>query len=104
MIAGVMENSAGSRLAWNFVRAHWAEIQKVLSGFNSGGLVAATGAFCESDLRDQVKDFFTAHKVPATERTLRQSLERVNYCVDLKSQQANELATWLQRRGSSAGK
>jgi aminopeptidase N len=104
VIAGVMENSLGSRLAWDFVRAHWAEIQKELGGFNSGTLVAATGAFCDAGLQQEVKDFFSAHKVPAAERTLRQSLERVNYCLDFKSQQANQLAAWLQRHGSSAGK
>jgi aminopeptidase N len=105
LISGVIANPAGSRLAWDFVRSHWAEIEKALGGgFNSGGLVAATGSFCDSELRGQVKDFFASHKVPVAERTLRQSLERVDNCVDLKSQQSSELASWLERHGRSAGK
>jgi hypothetical protein len=104
LIAGVMENPAGTRLGWDFVRAHWSEIAKVLGGFNSGGLISATGSFCDANLGSQVQDFFAVHKVPSAERTLKQALERVNYCVDLKSQQSNQLASWLQRRGSAAGK
>ncbi len=104
LIAGVMENPAGNRIGWDFVRAHWAEIDKLLGGFNNGGLVAATGSFCDTELRDEVKEFFTIHQVTSAERTLRQALERVNYCVDLKSRQADQLAAWLQRHGSSAGK
>jgi aminopeptidase N len=104
LISGVMANPAGSRIAWDFVRTRWAEIEKMMAGFNTGSLVTATGSFCDAGLRDEVKDFFSTHKVPASERTLRQALERVNYCVDLKSQQANQLASWLERRGSSAGR
>ena len=104
MIAGVMWNPAGSRLAWNFVQANWAAIEKQLGGFNNGEIVASTSTFCDADMHNQVKDFFAAHKIPAAERTLRQALERVNYCADLKSQQSPQLASWLARHGSAAGK
>ena len=103
LMAGVMGNPAGERLAWDFVRAHWAEIDKANSGFISGEVVEATGSFCDAGLQDEVKGFFSAHKVPAAERTLKQSLERMNYCVDLKSQQGSKLASWLQQRGAATG-
>ena len=103
LIAGVMGNPAGERLAWDFVRAHWAEIDKANSGFISGELVEATSSFCDAGLQDEVKDFFSTHKVPSAERTLKQSLERMNYCVDLKSQQGSKLASWLQQRGAATG-
>ena len=48
LIAGVMGNPAGERLAWDFVRAHWAEIDKANSGFISGELVEATSSFCDA--------------------------------------------------------
>ncbi|MGA8151447.1 MAG: ERAP1-like C-terminal domain-containing protein [Terriglobales bacterium] len=104
LIAAVMANPAGAHLAWDFVREHWAEIEKKLGGYNSsGGLVAATGTFCDAELSDQVKDFFSAHPIPDAERTLQQSLETIHYCVDLKSQQAAPLAAWLEQHGSSTG-
>jgi aminopeptidase N len=104
VIAAVLENGAGERLAWNFVREHWAEIDKVISGYVSGEIVAATSTFCDSQLRDEVKEFFSAHKVPVAERTLKQSVERIGNCIDLKSQQSPNLASWLQQRGAATGK
>jgi aminopeptidase N len=104
LIASVMENPAGEKLAWSFVQAQWSEIDKIGGGFTSGEVVQATSVFCDAGLRGEVQDFFTQHSVPTAERTLKQSLERMNYCVDLKSQQGMKLASWLQRRGASAGK
>jgi aminopeptidase N len=104
VITSVMFNPAGAQLAWNFLREHWAEIGKKLGGYNgSGRLVAATGSFCDPDLRAQVTEFFSAHPIPDAERTLQQSLETIRYCVDLKSQQSAPLAAWLEHHSSSTG-
>ena len=104
LIASVMDTPAGEKLAWNFVRSHWDKIQKIMGGYNTGGLVSTTGSFCDAGMRDQVKQFFMEHPVPAAERSLRQALERVNYCIDLRNQQSPALASWLQRNGASSGK
>ena len=37
MIAAVMKNPAGGRLAWEFVQAHWSEIDKVGGGLHERG-------------------------------------------------------------------
>ena len=103
LISAVMQNPAGTKVAWDFVRSHWSDLEKVGGGFTSGEVVAATGAFCEARLRDEVESFFADHKVPTAERTLKQSVERMNYCVDLKSQQTPQLSSWLEQRGSSSG-
>jgi puromycin-sensitive aminopeptidase len=104
VMAGVMTNPAGSRLAWKFVREHWADILKTLGGYNgSGSLVAATGTFCDATLSDQVRDFFSAHPIPDAERTLQQSLEKIRSCTDLKSQQEALLAAWLEQHGNATG-
>jgi aminopeptidase N len=103
LIAGVMENPAGEKLAWDFTQKHWSDIEKIGGGFTSGEVVAATASFCDPGMRDQVRDFFSSHQVPTAERTLKQSLESMNYCVDLKSQQGSQLASWLQQHASSAG-
>ena len=102
-VAGVLQNPAGQKVAWDFVRTHWSDLDKVGSGFISGELVEATSSFCDIDSRNEVKDFFSTHKVPVAERTLKQSLERMDYCVDLRSQQVANLAAWLQQRGAATG-
>ncbi|MEY2411541.1 MAG: puromycin-sensitive aminopeptidase [Acidobacteriaceae bacterium] len=104
LIAKVMTNPAGERLAWEFVRSHWSEVEKKGGPFASADVVAVAGSFCDPGLRDDVTDFFTAHRVNAAERTFKQTVERINYCVDLKSRQSPQLASWLQQHTPSAAK
>jgi len=103
VVSNVMQNPAGQKLAWDFILAHWDAVQKAGGPFASAEVVDATSSFCDAHMRDQVVDFFAAHKIEAAERTYRQSIERINNCVDLKSQQEPELAAWLGQHGSSAG-
>jgi aminopeptidase N len=104
VITSVMGNPAGQQLAWDFVRQHWTEIEKAGGPFASAQVVGATSVFCDAGSRDQVTEFFTAHKVAAAERTYKQSIERINNCADLKSQQESLLASWLGQHGTAGGK
>ena len=104
LISAVMENPAGRRLAWSFVEAHWEEIETTAGGFNSSSIVEATGSFCDSGLRDDVKQFFSTHKAPSSDRALRQSIERMNNCVAMREQSAEHLNSWLSREAGAAGK
>jgi hypothetical protein len=56
-------------------------------------------------MRDDVQSFFGDHKVPAAERTLKQSFEDINTCSKTRERLQTELAAWLQQRqnGSKAG-
>jgi aminopeptidase N len=103
LIGNVMDNPAGEKLAWDFVLAHWDAVQKAGGPFASAQVVGATGSFCDAHMRDEVVKFYDAHKIEAAERTYRQSIERINNCVDLRSQQEPQLASWLGQHGSSAG-
>lgn len=107
IIGRVMQNENGEKLGWDFVRSRWAQNQDTngaFGGSSSAGLVASTGSFCDSSLRDQVKEFFANHPVPTAERTLKQALERIDYCIDVKNRQMPELASWLQNQAGRAGK
>jgi aminopeptidase N/puromycin-sensitive aminopeptidase len=99
LVAYVMRNPQAQQLAWDYVRSHWGDIEKVGTGFAAGSVVSATGSFCSAGMRDQVSDFFRGHPVPGAERTLKQSLETIQQCVDLKSQQEGNLASWLDHAG-----
>jgi aminopeptidase N/puromycin-sensitive aminopeptidase len=104
LVTGVLGNPAGQKLAWDFIRQHWSELEKAGGPFASAQVVGATSTFCDSGLRDQVTDFFTAHKVAAAERTYKQSIERINNCVSLKEQQEPQLSAWLGQHGAAGGK
>ena len=103
VITTVMRNPAGRDLAWDFVRSHWDAVAKAGGPFASAAVVGATSVFCDTGMRDQVMEFFSTHKVAAAERTYKQSIERINNCVDFKSQQEPQLASWLGRHGTAAG-
>jgi aminopeptidase N/puromycin-sensitive aminopeptidase len=103
LISDVMRNPDGEKLAWDFVRQHWANVEKAGGPFASAEVVGATSSFCDAHMRDQVVDFYAAHKIEAAERTYRQSIERINNCIDLRSQQEPQLASWLGQHGTSAG-
>ena len=103
LITSVMSNPEGEKQAWDFVLAHWDAVQKAGGPFASAQVVGATSSFCDARMRDQVVGFYAAHKIEAAERTYRQSIERINNCIDLKSQQEPQLASWLGEHGSTAG-
>jgi len=103
-MAAVIRNPAGRQIGWDFVQANWAQIDKMTSGFNAGAIISATGSFCDASSRDQVKSFFAEHPVPYAARALKQSVERIDECIDLRSQQSAQLASWLGRHeGTSLG-
>jgi aminopeptidase N len=103
LVTSVMGTPDGEKLAWDFVLSHWDAVQKAGGPFATAQVVGSTSSFCDAHMRDQVVEFYAAHKIEAAERTYRQSIERINNCVDLKSQQEPQLATWLGQHGSSAG-
>jgi aminopeptidase N len=103
VVAQVMSNPAGEKLAWDFVQSRWNEVQKAGGPFASAEIISATHSFCSAHMRDEVKSFYVAHKIDAAERTYRQSIERINGCAELKAQQEPQLASWLGEHGSSAG-
>jgi aminopeptidase N len=104
LISGLMQNPAVERQAWSFVQTHWENIQNLGGAFAGGAIVQATSGFCDSGMRDEVQAFFTSHPAPAAERSLKQSVEQMNYCVDLKAQQGPKLASWLQHRDLAASR
>jgi aminopeptidase N len=103
LISAVMGNPAGEKLGWDFVQSHWEQIKKVMGGYNTGGIVATTGSFCDAGLKNDVRQFFARHPVPDAERSYRQAQETAGYCIDLKASQTPALASWLGQHGSAAG-
>ena len=97
LLAWVLQNPAGKDLAWNFVRSHWFDIAATGGPFANADLVMAAGSFCDAAKGDQVKAFFSSQPTLIASRVVQQSLERINDCVDLRSQQESQLAAWLEQ-------
>ena len=90
--------SARSR-AWSFLKQHWAELEpKVVISFGDVNLVNSLASFCDAGTRDDIKTFFAEHRLPTAARTLDQTIERIDNCIELRDKQTTMLAEWLATR------
>jgi len=97
--SGLLWNPAARKLAWNFIREHWRQVETKVTDSNVSFVIEATGAFCDPMSRDQVRAFFAEHKTPVAERAVQEAIEQIDYCSDLRTQQESNLALWLGRQG-----
>jgi aminopeptidase N len=100
VIAAMLYNSETRKQAWAWTKEHWSEVQSRFTISSGARVVAATGAFCDQADRKGVQDFFAAHPVESSERTLAKALHYIDECVDLRAQQSPKLAAWLKNGGS----
>ena len=97
-IGAMLGNPDTQRFAWELLQARWDDVQKKTGEFvGNTVIVGALSAFCDTRTLDEVKQFFSTHKVPDAERTLQQSMERIASCAALRRSQAGKLADWLDR-------
>jgi len=99
-ISAFLRNPETRPIAWKFIQSRWNDVEQTFTTSSGATLVASTGQFCDSDAASNVNAFFKIHPVPASERALRQAIERINSCVDLKKLQESNLQAWLAEHGS----
>ncbi len=86
---------------WNFVKTHWDQVQANLTTEMGSILVSSSGSFCTTEAHDDVKNFFAAHPVPASDVALKHALENIDGCVELRQLQEPNLKTWLAAQSGS---
>ena len=100
LIAIELSRSETQDLAWDWMRAHWPQVQAQLTTASGSNVISATGTFCSVARRDEVRSFFAAHPVAASERSLAKALDSIADCVRLRATQEPNLQAWLGRHGS----
>jgi aminopeptidase N/puromycin-sensitive aminopeptidase len=80
---------------WKYMKDNWDKVQAQFTTEMGGYVVGSTGAFCSADARDDVKNFFAAHKVAASDLALKHALERIDGCIELRTLQEPNLQHWL---------
>ena len=88
-------------IAWHFIQEHWDEVKKEFTPELGSAVVGATSSFCSAEARDDVSQFFSTHKVPAADQTLKHSIERINGCIELRKLQEPNLRSWLESQSTS---
>jgi aminopeptidase N/puromycin-sensitive aminopeptidase len=88
---------------WEFIQKHWNKVEAQFTANMGAALVESTQAFCSTNKRDDVAQFFAAHKVAASDVSLRHAIEHINGCIELRSQQEPELKGWLAGQSAASG-
>jgi aminopeptidase N len=99
VIGRMLTNTDTQRLTWQLTQQRWDAIQKKTGEFvGNTVIVSALSAFCDATVAAEIETFFSTHPVPDAERTLQQSLERINTCTRTAAAQGPKLAAWLKAR------
>ncbi len=99
VVAGVAANPCGRDLAWDFVKANWAEFDRRYGG---GGFLimrlieSVASYFTTAERERDVAEFFQAHPVPSATRTVQQCLERIRINTRWLAQNRESLGTRLK--------
>ena len=102
LIAAVLSHPDNQKTAWAWVKANWPAVQKKTTMSSGPRIVGATARFCSLESRDDVQRFFTEHKVPSAERTLKQSLEDIDACSRRRPRLETQFSEWLQQHPATS--
>ncbi|MGB6231098.1 MAG: M1 family metallopeptidase [Litorimonas sp.] len=98
IIAGLLANEAHSDRTWEWYRANFDRymVRKV-PDVRRGRAPNTAGGFCSLEKRDEVREFYQSRAalIPGYERSLAQSLERIELCAALKAEQGPSLTAAL---------
>jgi len=95
-----LEGTETRNLAWEYMKANWDKVQAQITFGSGGRLIDATGGFCTAAARDDVKTFFAAHKVAASDVSLRHAAEKIDGCIEFRALQEPKLKEWLATASS----
>ena len=95
LIAAVLARPWAREAAWQFTQARWGALTERLGTFQGIPTIAGGLAnFCSAARAAEIRQFFTRNPMPS-ERTLNQSLERIEACAAVQGRQAPALSRWL---------
>ena len=99
VVGTVSGNRLGRDMAWEFIKSNWEEFDRRYAniGFGIMRLVSTTSRFTTAERRHDVEAFFRDHPVPSAERTVRQSLERIDLNVAWLERNRLDLAKWFAK-------
>jgi aminopeptidase N len=97
-MAQFFANPAARERAWVFLKQNWTDLEpKLRIGSGDASLARSLGAFCDARMRDDIRTFFAAHKMPSAVPALDAALDRIDNCIELRQQQTPIVTGWLNR-------
>jgi hypothetical protein len=100
-LGAMIDSTATGQQAWDFTKAHWNELGQKLASYERNAIVGTTSSFCDAKSRDDVTSFFAGRDIAGAQRTLKESVERINSCINVRSEQQSNLESWLAQQSKT---
>ncbi len=99
LLAGLMARPWARDAAWTFIKARWQGYVDRLGTFQGiPQVIAGLASLCSEPAAADLRAFFARNPVPAADRGLRRTIERVESCAALDERQSPALGAWLAAR------
>ena len=97
LIGAVFANPDAIETAWTYLQSRWPDVMKKVPPTSMRRVIGGTSGFCSAEKRDEVRDFLKEHSTAYADRTVTQTIERINDCIALREGQQKNLANWLSK-------
>ncbi len=99
LLAGLMARPWARDAAWTFIKARWQGYVDRLGTFQGiPQVIAGLASLCSEPAAADLRAFFARNPVPAADRGLRRTIERIESCAALDRLQSPALGAWLAAR------
>jgi aminopeptidase N len=96
LLAALLSRPWARDAAWDFTKSRWNSLVERLGMFQGiPEVIGGLGSMCSASAAGDIKAFFASHPVPAAQRGLQRSIERVESCAALDARQSPPFAAWL---------
>lgn len=92
----LLDNRHARERTWSFVRRRWGRLRRRMPALLGARLIGATPALLSREHRREVARFFREHPLPASDRALRQALERFDWYAGFRKRVAPQLVDYLR--------
>ena len=101
LVGGLIRSDDHGEDTWNWLKENFATfVERKVPDVRLGGMPSFARGFCSLERRDEAKAFFESQAdiIPGYERSLAQTVERIELCAALKAAKSEELTAALKAR------
>ena len=96
-----LQNPMTRDQSWNYIKTNWDKVRVQFTTWSGADVVFSTSSFCSAAARDEVEKFFAEHTVPNSSVALKQSIQRIDGCIEMRKLQEPNLQHWLAMQPKS---
>jgi aminopeptidase N len=93
----MLRHGATRDTTWQYLKAHWKEIDEHQLYFGRAYFIETLGNFCDASHRRDVESFFRTNDPKDAANSLRGALEQIDYCIAFRETQRPAFERWLAK-------